>query len=46
MGEARRHLPLAALASDVVLDRAADLALVQESTVHDLVKETSLQLHL
>jgi hypothetical protein len=34
----RLNLPLAALGSDVVLNRSSDLAFVQESTVHKLVQ--------
>ena len=40
------HIALEALASEVVLDRATDLAFVHERTIHDSAKETSLQLHL
>ncbi len=38
------YLPLAALASDVVLNGSANLAFIQKCTVNHPVEETSLKL--
>jgi hypothetical protein len=44
MGQQRwnKDLPLATLASNVILDGSANLAFIHKCTVNDLVEETSL----